>query len=245
LYVLYYEAGKINREYLEKLFPAYHLDAQSHSRLIQAMRTLLQHNLNMEETHDKEIIALCNGWFEKVCGTAVPDSSEEWLKCVDALLTQSAEYLEKLEQCLRNIEQDDSRQTICEQWLFVRERNHEPHEFDALIPLIAADLGRDHIDFLAFRRRYFDKWQAQLKLLSEGYDFKREARKLIEDALLKDPTSVLPITGADIISELGLSPGPVVGTLLVEAKKLYASDPCDRASLLEKLQVVVNEINNT
>ena len=92
LFVLYYEAGRVNRQFLEQLLPAYNLDAGSqrqHSLIIEAMRTYLQHNLDIKETHDKDIIFVCNGWFAANCGTAVPDRDEEWLRCLYALLAES------------------------------------------------------------------------------------------------------------------------------------------------------------
>lgn len=245
LFVLYFEAGRVNRQYLEGLLSVYGLDNgnhRRHSELIQAMRTYLQHNLNIEEAHDKDIISQCNSWFAANCGTVVPDVDEEWLQCLCGVLTESIDYLEALDSCLRNIEKDDSKITICEQWLFRRRRHHEPHQFDELITVVATDIGRDHLDAAAFRKRYYERWVSQLKLLSSDYEFAIEARKLIEDALLKDITSVLPITGADLLAEFELSPGPKVGLILVEAKRLYEATPCPRDSLIGKLRDFVNSM---
>jgi hypothetical protein len=84
-----------------------------------------------------------------------------------------------------------------------------------------------------------------LKEILRRYDFEREARKLIEDALLKDPTSVLPITGSDILAEFGLSPGPLIGSLLAEGKRIYQLEPCSRKILLEKLAPVLKDFQIT
>jgi hypothetical protein len=182
LFVLYFEAGRVNRQYLQGLLQVYGLDNgahRGHSQLIQAMRTYLQHNLNIEEAHDKNIISLCNSWFAAKCGTAVPDLDEEWLRCLCEILVESADYLEALDSCLRNSEKDESKVAICEQWLFRRRRHHEPHQFDELITVVATDLGRDRLDPAAFRKRYYDRWISQLQLLSSGYDVAVEGRKLI------------------------------------------------------------------
>ena len=130
------------------------------------------------------------------------------------------------------MEKDESRQAICDRWLFRRKRHHEPDQFDELIPVVATDIGRDYIDVIAFRRRYYDRWIAQLRALSSDYNFTIEARKLIEDSLLKDVTSVLPITGADILDGFRLTPGRQVGIVLAEAKKLYEVAPCSREALM-------------
>src|ERR1039458_3751178 len=55
LYVLYYEAGRVNRQYVEELLAVYGLNtgvALHHGELVQSMRTLLQHNLDITESHD-------------------------------------------------------------------------------------------------------------------------------------------------------------------------------------------------
>ena len=235
LYVLYYEAGRVNRQYVEDLLAAYGLNhgvAVHHAGLVQAVRTLLQHNLDIAEPHDKNIISICHSWHKTKCGTAVPETDGEWLQCLLAILSDSLEYLDTLEKCLRCVEKDESRQAICDRWLFRRKRHHEPDQFDELIPVVATDIGRDYIDVIAFRRRYYDRWIAQLRALSSDYNFTIEARKLIEDSLLKDVTSVLPITGADILDGFRLTPGRQVGIVLAEAKKLYEVAPCSREALI-------------
>lgn len=48
--------------------------------------------------------------------------------------------------------------------------------------------------------------------------------------------------GADILSEFGLSPDPIIATLLKEAKKLYEVQPCPRDVLLDKLRPIVKNL---
>jgi hypothetical protein len=47
---------------------------------------------------------------------------------------------------------------------------------------------------------------------------------------------VLPITGKDIIRELQIEPGPLVGRLLAEARSLYGGERLSREQLLERLR---------
>ena len=56
------------------------------------------------------------------------------------------------------------------------------------------------------------------------------------NALLTEAIPVLPITGADIMEEFGLAPGPDVGKLLKRAKGINDAAPCSRAELLAKLK---------
>jgi len=70
-----------------------------------------------------------------------------------------------------------------------------------------------------------------------NYNFKVEARKLIEHALLDTMTLVLPITGRDIMGKLDIPPGPQVGNLLEKARIIYNNEHCSRDELLEKLRM--------
>jgi hypothetical protein len=226
--------------FLTERFGAYKLDhdgaSVAHYQLVQKLRTYLQHNLDLRETHDLQIVQDCQAWLAKQCGTAVPDTESRWAKCLTALLRESFEFLEALLMVLRQIESDESRLAIRDDWLLRLTRYHPPQQFDEIIPQIAADMGREHLDCIAFRRRFHDRWIQSLRGLTVGYDFKAEARKLIEDALLRDVTNVLPITGQDLISEFSLAPGRIVGTLLAEARKIYEQSPCSREQLLTRLR---------
>ena len=96
LYLLYWEAGKVNLPYLMKLFDAYSIDGdrsiREHVFNVQRLRTYTQHNLNIEEVHDKQTIGDCHGWFSVECGTAVPDSEDEWNRCLISLLRESSSF---------------------------------------------------------------------------------------------------------------------------------------------------------
>jgi len=239
LFVLYFEVGRIGTNFLEEHMDGYQIDADKairiHRTRVQDLRTYLQHNLDFSTTHDQNIFATCLGWFREACGTAVPKSEDEWMKCVERLLEEAGLYLGSLSACLRSMEQDEVADSIREAWILRRTRYHAPHQFDALIPIVASDMGRDFIDVIAFRKRNYDLWVSRLKGLTTEYSFDIEARKLIEDTLMKDPSAALPITGADIITHLGVAPGPEVGRWLVEARKLYNEQPCTKAVLLERL----------
>jgi hypothetical protein len=240
LYVLYHEVGKIGVAFLEDRMPAYGLDPDgrlsAHSRLVQRLRTFLQHNLDPREHHDKAVQDHCEVWLEVHCGTRVPGAHEQWQKCLLGLLEEAFDFLDALLQTVRSIEQDESREEICRAWRLRIERYHPPHAFDELIAIVAADMGRDHLDPVRLRRQFYDKWTQDLRLLTVGYDFAIEARKLIEHALLTVTTRVLPITGHDIIQELGVPSGPDVGRLLERARQLYDANPCSREMLLDQLR---------
>jgi hypothetical protein len=151
-------------------------------------------------------------------------------------LEEAFDFLEALLKVVRSIEQDESREEICRTWQFRIERYHPPHAFDALIAVVAADMGRNHLDPERLRRQFYNKWVQDLRLLTGSYEFAIEARKLIEHALLTVTTRVLPITGYDIMQELGVPSGPDVGRLLERAPQLYNANPCSRDMLLDQLR---------
>ena len=98
-------------------------------------------------------------------------------------------------------------------------------------------MGQDFLDPARICDRYYDKWSKELRLRTGEYDFEFEARKLIEHTLLTDAELPLPITGQDIIRQLGIPPGPGVGRLLKKARILYNETPGSKAELIERLAV--------
>jgi len=242
LYLMFWEAGKVNVPFVIKRFDAYSLDADGavrrHLSVVRELRTYTQHNLSGEEAHDKTTMGNCYAWFSSQCGTAVPDSDDEWSRCVLALLHESLAFLDVLLSVLRLIEKDESRDVISKEWRFRRSRYHPPHQFEALVSSIASDMGHEYIDPERLVRRNYDKWTQNLKAFSSGYIFEVEARKLIENAILTDLTNLMPITGVDVIREFSLQPGKLVGQLLETAQELYQRSPCGRTELFERLRPV-------
>ena len=124
---------------------------------------------------------------------------------------------------------------IVQEWIIRLRRYHPPHEFDTLISKVASDMGRDTIDPVRLRERYYGKWTNDLSQLQGEYEFDFEARRLIEHTLLTETAATMPITGEDVKEVFSISPGPEVGRLLARADALYQSTPCPRASLLQLL----------
>ncbi len=240
LFVMYYEVGKVGVGFLASRLSAYGLDPngklEGHRRLVQQLRTFLQHNLNPRKRHDRTIQEACELWLREQCGTAVPGTNGHWEKCLQGLLKEAHEFLGGLLEALRGIEGDESRDEICRDWQFRIQRYHPPEAFDGLILKVANDMGRENIDPARLRVAFYEKWNQELALLAAGYEFEIEARKLVEHALLTATTPALPITGRDIMDTFNISPGPQVGELLARARQIYDSEPCSRETLLIRLR---------
>lgn len=245
LYVLYYETGKVNIEFIKKLIPTYELDPEenikNHLGSVQKLRTFLQHNLNLSEDHDYGIQNYCETWFRMNCGTPVPSDNNHWDLCLNSILKETLLFLKAVRDCIRKIEMDESVTQIVDQWNFTRKRYHPPYEFDKLIAVVSADMGKDSLDIIRVRKQYYDRWVKELKLNQGDYDFHFEARRLIEHTLLNEMTRALPITGKDIIDEFKIPPGPRIGFLLDEARKINENSPCSRQVLIEKLKEKVDK----
>jgi hypothetical protein len=241
LYVLYYEAGKVNIEFISERFSAYKLDPNNelnrHIVTIQRLRTYSQHNLNPNKLQSRNIQEYCEQWLKNNCGTPVPEDDDHWETCLTCILNEAFNFLSAIRDCIRSIEQDESLEQIIYEWDIARKRYHPPHEFDELIKEIAADMGRENLDATRLRKRFYDAWVKELGVLQGNYNFKVEARKLIEHALLDKMTPMLPITGRDILRKLDIPPGPQVGNLLEQARIIYNNEHCSRDELLEKLRM--------
>lgn len=240
LYVLYNEVGKANVEFLVEKLSAYNIDPQNsntaHFRTVHHLRTFFQHQLNPYESRDARIQAVCQRWFQQQCRTTLPREEGQWEDCLIGLLNEAVRFLRTLQGCIDHIKNDESSTEILSQWEFRRTRYHAPLEFDSLIEEVAADMGRENIEASRLRKIFHDKWVKELKLLQGHYDFRIEARKLIEHALLSETTAVLPITGHDIMETFNIKPGPKVGELLESARIIYHDQPCSREDLLHKVR---------
>ena len=239
LYGFYYEAGRVSLQFLIRLLPTYGLEyGGSHRRHyedVQRLRTFLQHNLNLDSRHDLETQRICEDWFSESCGSVMPGSGCEWNRCVARILFESGELLSAVVNCVRAVEKDESSASIVAQWSSRLSRFHPIHEFEELVTIVINDMGQSSLDAHRVTARHYDQWSKDLQLRSDDYVFEYEARRLIEQSLLNEDELPLPITGRDVIRELGISPGVEVGRLLAQARVLYMANPCNRKQLLERL----------
>ena len=87
------------------------------------------------------------------------------------------------------------------------------------------------------RQRHIDRWRRRLEAAEHpGYDFNEVMRPLIEDVLLRDIFEAdFPITGLDVMDELGVPRGREVGRLLARARQIW-SHGMTRSELLDSLR---------
>ena len=239
MYVHYVEAGQPGLNFLKRQAESVASGTASpwrHIETVKHLRTSLQHNLELSKERNIEIERHCGEWFSTACGYVQPRTDAERHICTHQILVDAAELLEASLSTVRQIEGSEFRDTVLTQWRRELDRHHEAVEFDSIVEIVCTDLGHEAIDVVAFRNRHLAAWRKRIEQLHDGFDFEYEARRLVEDALLSEWPRLLPITGTDIIKELGIPAGREVGRALEIARSLFQGGTFDCADLLEKVR---------
>lgn len=240
LYCLYFEAGRVSLTFLRRLGEAYSLvdrdEADKHVENVRCLRTELHHNLGFADS-DLAARTAAESWRRQACGTALPQTSSQWIDCYDRIVDDAHAFLNGVDTVVRRIESDGdgARQNI-DEWLRRLNRNWAGAAFDPLIDDAKYRLARESLNTVTFRNKHVDKWRKYLELLEDGFDFEFEATRLIERTLLDEDSVVLPITGLDVIGALRVKPGPEIGVLLEEARRHFEVHRCTKDELLSHLK---------
>ncbi len=243
LYVHYFEVGKLGCEFIGTQADNAGCNLvrlKNHRTRIQQLRTYCQHNLSYTDTHSKIIQEACETWFKSKSGTHLPGEDAHWLDLLSAIINEAFEYFTDLERILRFIEAHDAYLQIIGQWALRIKRFYPPHRYDVIIEQVASDWGQDKFDAVKFRKRHYDHWRNSFEYRTDEVDFEKEARKIIEGAMLADQQNVLPIDGTDIMEEFSIKPGRAVKEILQIAREIYGAGHCTRASLMLSLKARIN-----
>ena len=247
LYVHYVEAGQPGLSFLRRQAEGFasHVEPWRHIEAVKDLRTSLQHNLDLSTERNLEIEGRCGEWFRSACQYVQPRSDDEWHVCTHKILVDGAALLEAVLSTVRQIEGSDFRDTILTQWERELDRHHDAAEFDRVVQVVCSDLGHEALDAVAFRNRHLAAWRKRMDQLQDGFDFEFEARRLVEDSLLNEWPRLLPITGTDVITELGIPAGREVGQALEIARGLYREGIFDRADLLDEVRRVMESTGDS
>ena len=190
LFVLYHEVGKVGVVFLKERFAAYDVDPCGDSPTITRWCKASERSCSTISTRARDTTRASGRYVRRgLIVSLVPRCQEQTIigsGALDGLLVEAVQFLNGLLSVVRAIEKDESRGQICREWLFRIRRYHPPHAFDELISRVAADMGRDGIDPIRLRGRFYDRWVQDLSLLQADYEFEVEARKLIERAILTE-----------------------------------------------------------
>lgn len=239
LYMVFYEAGRADTIFLLEKMKGFELDKdgiyKDYYKLIHALRTNLQHSMNFQNQRNDALKQATELWFIKQIHISYPRTSAEWRKCLRMLLIEALSLFEAMEKMVQIIISDDDSKQLILSWNQDASHFHEPSDFDQIIYNVAHEIGIQ-IDVVKHRNKYFELWTKKIEVLPAGYDFESEARKMVQKTLLEDPP--IPVTTSEIMKELKITAGPIVGYYLKQAKQLYFDSPCSREQLLERLKTV-------
>ncbi|OAA94540.1 hypothetical protein [Clostridium coskatii] len=229
LYKLFNECGKVSLRCLIEKMTIFNLKGDECSKLIRIvgrLRTILFHNLNLQNNKDKRTIRICEEWFNDTCGKNYPQNEEEWKSCLETLITQSMNFMISIHRCVEQIANDEFRDEIVEDIIKKRSIDLSQGEFEELVHIVANNMGMN-IDCEMLTERKYQDWK---KILNYSTVQKsREAiieksTKLIECTLLVDIELGMPITSSDIIDSFNISPSRDVGKLMKLAFRIYSDD---------------------
>jgi hypothetical protein len=236
LYGLYQEVGRIGVSFIvrqiEGAGSGVGTRPKKHIRQVNVLRTYLQHNIDLTSERSREMEQQCGAWFASACGSSLPSSRIDWTKCQRAILEEALNVLSELKEWLRNLDGDERKSDVIQGWKNELDRSHPPYQFDQLAEKVKNDLGQPYLDHVALRKRHYSKWTSILAYRQLPYDFELEARPLIEKSVLEDSGGALPVTGKDVIEQLGVPPGPVIKQILLRAARMYENQPRDRERML-------------
>ena len=237
-YVLVFESGRVSIPYLLRL-PS---DMQWHQRDLQATRDLIHdlrtwssHNLSFLDERELGISRRTALWFIRNSGTSPPNDIKGWRRCFECLC---AEVSDVVSHCRSAVEftlvQSEDGGKITDDLRRLLDRNWPACRFDRLVMDAATRIGQ-RLDVPKFRQTRLAKWRGFLETIPQDDDPETLVVRLIERDVLDHFGTVLPIDGNDVMSTLGLSPGPRVGEALNVARGLYGSGVTNRDELLKCL----------
>jgi hypothetical protein len=254
LYIAYYEAGKTSIDFLTEFADSLGIlsrsDIQKHLFLIHSFRTYLQHNMNSLSKEDNAKISCCQHWIQislESAGTDIdstwPESEKQWEVLISKLLVEATKFMKSLHSTIIAISSDEFSKDIVNTWISRSRRAHSPFEYDRIIELAASDMGFISIDPIILRKRFYEKWEKKIKLFRDGFNFELEARKMVEQTLLNEENLPLPISGADIMSELGIAAGPDLRKVMKMALRYYCEMPCSKKELMKRLRDTIESVS--
>ncbi|MEI8044626.1 MAG: hypothetical protein WCL11_24660, partial [Verrucomicrobiota bacterium] len=246
LYVRVVEAGQLHFPFLAERAAALRTDTSGalpkFREDINTFRTLLQHNLNLDDPSDAAKLSRCETWMATALGRQLtagkgfwPEDAD-WVALAHNLRRQAKEFAEIANATVAAMSKDPFADDAIAQWALRSSRSLSPHKFDRIAEEAATELGLPHLDVVKLRKVNLDKWNQRLRLLNEGADFPAEARRAVEASLLDEADNYLPLGGADVIRDLGVKPGPDVRRALQKARALYRQAPRSKEDLLSALK---------
>jgi hypothetical protein len=224
MYVAIVEAGGVTIRFLIDRAQSLGIDPQfelaSFRSAVHALRTLFQHGLDQSERKDAATLALASRWMAVACECEErpgdyfwPRGQADWETLALRFRVNAESFLLKCLEVVRHIESDESRESTIQEWATRCSLSLASHVFDRLIAEAVKQLGLPFLDKTRIRNAHIQKWNERLRLLDPTADLVCEARRLVDDTLLREWQNYCPLNGDDIIEHFQIAPGPKVREL--------------------------------
>lgn len=236
-YVLLFEAGRVTIPYLMKLqggTPVRFREIKE-VRTVHDLRTWISHNVGFSSKRDVAISMRVSRWFLVLCRTTEPDNGNAWRVCFNGLCREVGMIVKHCQSALELVVRDEDGMDAIDDLRQRVDRSWSTHQWDSLVGDICVRLSL-RIDIPRFRNPRLSEWSHFLDTVPEEDDPKQAVVRIIERDLLNHASDILPIDGRDVMSALGLGPGPAIGSALQHARELFRSGVRGRAQLLERIK---------
>lgn len=237
LYSLFIELPGPNLKFVDKKIKDFGFPiidkAKQICRLVQDLRTVRGHYTSMDKPKDREKINACEDWYEQTTDVKILEKEEDYRKCTTAILEGTIEYLEMVLLCLKEFSNVEFPDIIREDWTRDLTRSFSKFQWEVELQYVLEMYGMNHYDAHIIVSKELGNWNAQLKILKDGFVFATEAKRIIERYIAQE--EIWPATGEDL-HKLGVEFGPKMGEMIKKAKKLYYDDPCDKTELLRRFK---------
>ncbi|WP_343566213.1 hypothetical protein [Sphingobacterium sp.] len=237
LYSLFIELPGINLKFVDKKIKDFVIPlsdgARRISRLVQDLRTVNGHYTSIEKPKDKEKINACEDWYEQIAFVKSLEKEEDYQKCVNALLDETIEYLNQVYLCIQEFSKVEFPDIIKDDWLRESTRFFTKFEWEIQLQQVLEMYGMNHYDPHVIIEKEIGRWNAQLKILKDGFEFEIESKRIIEGFIAKE--EIWPASAQDL-HLLGIKFGPEMGEMVKKCKNLYYESPCDKEELLKRFK---------
>ena len=133
---------------------------------------------------------------------------------------------------LTDLERDEYRQTVLDQWQAARERSWPRFAYERLVNRALVHLGRSDLKPDVVTDRLLPSLQKQMDILADDVDTARWLRNWLERKIQADFPSP-PLVDGDDLMELGYRPGRELGAMKKRLNDLAAEGGYSREQLLD------------
>lgn len=234
-YALLQENGRIALRFLRELGKMPNAPV---TESVMALRAWLTHNLSLTKDSDRRRLNRARAWLQTSCGRHLNLEASHWQQCFRALCAELSEMLERaLESCAVLDHELDGPHNVEELKQRLR-KNWDAYLFDSYVLEAAKRFSLDNIDVVAFRTQHVTQWRGVVEVAEDGNSHRLLTQR-IEADLLKWIGDALPVTAAEVLQSVPLSPMEL-STLLLAVR---AKAPVQRNELVSVLEGLAKQLN--